>query len=319
MNKSHLPRVLFWRLLQALPVAAMSTLAIFGLIQLVPGDPAATIAGEYATAETIEAIRQTLGLDRPLWQQYGAWLWNAFHGDLSTSLLTGLPVMDEIARRLPSTLLIAGLALVISVLIGVPIGILAATRADGWMDRVVTSIASLGVAVPNFWLGMILVSIFALGFGWFPTTGARPISEDFWGALHHAALPALTLATGGIAEIARQLRSSLIEVLQSQYVRTLRAKGLPPALILWKHSLRNAALTLLTVIGLVFNHTLGATVATEAVFAIPGAGSMIVNAAINKDFPIVQGAVFVLVLMVIAMNLIIDLLYTMLDPRVKEA
>jgi peptide/nickel transport system permease protein len=319
MNGSHLPRVLFWRLLQALPVAAMSTLAIFGLIQLVPGDPAATIAGEYATAESIEAIRQTLGLDRPLWEQYGIWLWNAVHGDLSTSLLTGLPVMDEIARRLPSTLLIAGLALVISILVGVPLGVIAATRADGWVDRVVTSIASLGVAVPNFWLGMILVSIFALGYGWFPTTGARSISVDFWGALHHAALPAATLATGGIAEIARQLRSSLIEVLQSQYVRTLRAKGLPATLILWKHGLRNASLTLLTVVGLVFNHTLGATVATEAVFAIPGAGSMIVNAAINKDFPIVQGAVFVLVLMVIAMNLIIDLLYTVLDPRVKKA
>src|SRR5690606_18373679 len=170
----------------------------------------------------------------------------------------------------------------------------------------------------NFWLGMIFVSIFALGFGWFPTTGARPILEDFWGALHHAALPAATLATAGIAEIARQLRSSLIEVLQSQYVRTLRAKGLSPARILWKHGLRNASLTLLTVIGLVFNHTLGATVATEAVFAIPGAGSMIVNAAINKDFPVLQGAVFVLVLIVISMNLIIDLLYTVLDPRVKK-
>ena len=145
MIKSHLPRVLVWRLLQALPVAAMSTLAIFGLIQLVPGDPAATIAGEYATAETIEAIRQTLGLDRPLWEQYGVWLWNAFQGDLSTSLLTGLPVIDEIARRLPSTLLIAGLALVISIIVGVPLGIIAATRADGWVDRVVTSIASLGV------------------------------------------------------------------------------------------------------------------------------------------------------------------------------
>ena len=314
----QLYRFLLWRAIQVVPVVAMATLVIFGLIQLVPGDPAATIAGEYATAESIEAIRQNLGLDRPLWQQYTGWLWNAAQGDLSKSLLTGLPVLDEVMRRLPSTLLIAGLALVISVLVGVPLGILAATRADTMVDRVVTSIASLGVAIPNFWLGMILVSIFALGFGWFPTTGAKPISEDFWGALHYAALPAVTLATGGIAEIARQLRSSLIEVLQSQYVRTLRAKGLPPVLILWKHGLRNAALTLLTVIGLVFNHTLGATVATEAVFAIPGAGSMIANAAINKDFPIVQGAVFVLVLIVIAMNLIIDLLYTVLDPRVKK-
>jgi peptide/nickel transport system permease protein len=311
-------RFLFWRALQVIPVIAMATLAIFGLVQLVPGDPAATIAGEYATAENIEAIRHSLGLDRPAWEQYGTWLWNAVHGDLSNSLLTGLPVLDEVMRRLPSTLLIAVLALVIAILVGVPLGILAATRANSMLDRVVTGIASLGVAVPNFWLGMILVSIFAMGFGWFPTTGARPLTTDFWGALQHAVLPAATLATGGIAEITRQLRSSLIEVLQSQYVRTLRAKGLSPALILWKHGLRNASLTLLTVVGLVFNHTLGATVATEAVFAIPGAGSMIVNAAINKDFPIVQGAVFVLVMIVIAMNLIIDLLYTVLDPRVKK-
>ena len=314
----QLVRLLGWRAVQVLPVLAMATLAIFGLIQLVPGDPAATIAGEYATAENIEAIRRDLGLDRPLWEQYGTWLWNALQGDLSNSLLTGLPVLDEVARRLPPTLFIAVFALLISICIGVPLGILAATRADSALDRFVTSVASLGVAVPNFWLGMIFVSIFALGFGWFPTTGARPISEDFWGAVHHAALPAATLATAGIAEIARQLRSSLIEVLQSQYVRTLRAKGLSPARILWKHGLRNAALTLLTVIGLVFNHTLGATVAIEAVFAIPGAGSMIVNAAINKDFPVLQGAVFVLVLIVISMNLIIDLLYTVLDPRVKK-
>lgn len=314
----NLLRFLLWRVIQFVPVVAMATLVIFGLIQLVPGDAAATIAGEYATAESIEAIRRNLGLDRPLWEQYGTWLWRAAQGDLSSSLLTGLPVMDEVMRRLPATLLIAVMALAISILIGVPLGILAATRADSIADRLVTGIASLGVAVPNFWLGMILVSIFAMGFGWFPTIGAQPIGEDFWGALYYATLPAVTLATGGIAEIARQLRSSLIEVLQSQYVRTLRAKGLPPVLILWKHGLRNAALTLLTVIGLVFNHTLGATVATEAVFAIPGAGSMIVNAAINKDFPIVQGAVFVLVLIVIVMNLVIDLLYTVLDPRVKR-
>lgn len=314
----QLVRYLGWRAVQVLPVLAMATLAIFGLIQLVPGDPAATIAGEYATAENIEAIRAELGLDRPLWVQYGTWLWNALQGDLSNSLLSGLPVLDEISRRLPTTLFISLFALLISICVGVPLGILAATRADSILDRFVTSLASLGVAVPNFWLAMILVSIFALGLGWFPTTGSRPLSEDFWGGVHHAVLPAATLATAGIAEIARQLRSSLIEVLQSQYVRTLRAKGLPTSLILWKHGLRNAALTLLTVIGLVFNHTLGATVATEAVFAIPGAGSMIVNAAINKDFPVLQGTVFVLVLIVIAMNLVIDLLYTILDPRVKK-
>lgn len=311
-------KLLGWRLVQVIPVVFLATLAIFALVQMVPGDPAAVIAGEYATAENIESIRQNLGLDQPVWLQYLNWLSGAVHGDLSDSLITGLPVLDEVMRRLPNTLLIAVLALLISVLVGVPLGILAATRAETFFDRVATGIASLGVAVPNFWLGMILVGTLSLSLGWFPTTGAKPITEDFWGALHHATLPALTLATAGIAEITRQLRSALIEVLSSQYARTLRAKGLSRTSILWKHGLKNASLTLLTVVGLVFNHTLGATVATEAVFAIPGAGSMIVSSAISKDFPVVQGVVFVLVLIVIAMNLVIDLLYTLLDPRARE-
>lgn len=304
-----------WRLIQVVPVVLMSTVVIFALVQMVPGDPAAVIAGEYATAENIEAIRQELGLDRPVWVQYATWLGSAVQGDLSDSLITGLPVLDEVMRRLPNTLLISVLALFLSVLVGVPLGILAATRAETIFDRIATGVASLGVAVPNFWLGMIFVATLSLGFGWFPTTGAVPITQDLWGALHHAALPALTLATAGIAEITRQLRSAMIEVLSSQYARTLRAKGLSRGSILWKHGLRNVSLTLLTVIGLVFNHTLGATVATEAVFAIPGAGSMIVSSAISKDFPVVQGIVFVLVLIVIAMNLVIDLLYVILDPR----
>ncbi|NDW07376.1 ABC transporter permease [Jiella pacifica] len=311
-------RLIGWRLLQVVPVVLMATVAIFALVQMVPGDPAAVIAGEYATADNIAAIRQELGLDRPVWLQYATWLGGAFQGDLSDSLITGLPVLDEVLRRLPNTLLLAVLALLISIVVGVPLGILAATKSETALDRAATSIASLGVAVPNFWLGMIFVATLSLGLGWFPTTGAVPITQDFWGALHHAALPALTLATAGIAEITRQLRSAMIEVLSSQYARTLRAKGLSRASILWKHGLRNVSLTLLTVIGLVFNHTLGATVATEAVFAIPGAGSMIVSSAVSKDFPMVQGIVFVLVLIVITMNLIIDLLYVMLDPRAAK-
>jgi peptide/nickel transport system permease protein len=306
------------RLLQVVPVVILATVAIFGLLQLVPGDPAAVIAGEYATAERIADIRRMLGLDRPLWEQYALWLGHAVTGDLSTSLITGQPVLDEVLRRLPNTLLIAVLALVLAVLVGVPLGILAATRVDRPTDRVVTTIASLGVAVPNFWLGMILVGFFALGLGWFPTTGAAPLTQDPLRALSHAALPALALATGGIAEITRQLRSALIEVLSSQYVRTLHAKGLSQARILWQHGLKNVSLTLLTVVGLVFNRALGATVAIEAVFAIPGTGSLVVASATNKDFPVVQGVVFILVLIVIGLNLMIDLLYSLLDPRVNR-
>ncbi|HWL83784.1 MAG TPA: ABC transporter permease [Roseomonas sp.] len=306
------------RLLQVIPVIILATLAIFGLLQLVPGDPAAVIAGEYATAERIDTIRHMLGLDRPLLEQYAVWLGHAAQGDLSTSLITGEPVLDEVLRRLPNTLLITVLALLLAILVGVPLGILAATHVDRPLDRAVTSIASLGVAVPNFWLGMILVGFFALRMGWFPTTGAAPLTQDPLRALSHAALPALALATGGIAEITRQLRSALIEVLSSQYVRTLHAKGLSRTRILWQHGLKNVSLTLLTVVGLVFNRALGATVAIEAVFAIPGTGSLVVASATNKDFPVVQGVVFVLVLIVIGLNLLIDLLYSLLDPRVNR-
>jgi len=306
------------RLLQVIPVIILATLAIFGLLQLVPGDPAAVIAGEYATAERIDTIRHMLGLDRPLLEQYAVWLGHAAQGDLSTSLITGEPVLDEVLRRLPNTLLITVLALLLAILGGVPLGILAATHVDRPLDRAVTSIASLGVAVPNFWLGMILVGFFALRMGWFPTTGAAPLTQDPLRALSHAALPALALATGGIAEITRQLRSALIEVLSSQYVRTLHAKGLSRTRILWQHGLKNVSLTLLTVVGLVFNRALGATVAIEAVFAIPGTGSLVVASATNKDFPVVQGVVFVLVLIVIGLNLLIDLLYSLLDPRVNR-
>lgn len=311
-------RLIGSRLVQVVPVLILATLAIFGLLQLVPGDPAAVIAGETATAERIAQIRQMLGLDLPLWQQYLHWLSGAVRGDLSTSLITGVPVLDEVLRRLPNTLLIVFMALALSVAIGVPLGILAATNVDGRVDRLVTSTASLGVAVPNFWMGMILVGLFALGLGWFPTTGAASLTQEPLRALHHATLPACALALSGIAEITRQLRSALIDVLSSQYVRTLHAKGLPQSRILWRHGLKNVSLTLLTVVGLVFNRTLGATVAIEAVFAIPGTGSLVVASATNKDFPVVQGVVFVLVLIVIACNLLIDLLYAALDPRMSR-
>ncbi len=314
----HPLAVIAMRLLQVVPVIIFATIAIFGLLQLVPGDPAAVIAGETATAQRIADIRRMLGLDQPWWQQYLHWLAEAVHGDLSTSLITGEPVLTEVLRRLPNTLLIVAGALLLSILIGVPLGILAATNVETRLDRFVTGVASLGVAVPNFWLAMILVGVFALSFGWFPTTGAASITRDFPSAIAHAVLPSLALATGGIAEIARQLRSALIDVLSSQYVRTLHAKGLSQSRILWRHGLRNVALTLLTVIGLVFNRTLGATVAVEAVFAIPGTGSLIVTSATNKDFPIVQGTVFVLVIIVIFCNLVIDLLYSLLDPRVNR-
>lgn len=317
MAASSRLRVIRRRLLQALPVLVLATFVVFGLLKLMPGDIAITLAGENATEERIAEIRELYGLNRPFLVQYGSWLANAAQGDLSKSLANGEPVATSIARAFPNTLLIVVLAMTVALGLGIPLGMLAASRPDGLRDRVVTSVASLGIAVPNFWLAMILVAWLALHFGWFPATGAVPLKESLSGALHHAILPALALAAGGVAEVSRQLRSSLVEILSSPQVRTLRAKGLSANVILWKHGLKNAGVNLLTVATLLFNRMLAATVVVEAVFAIPGMGNLIVNAALTRDLPVVQGVVFVMVLVVISINLAADLLYTVLDPRIQ--
>ena len=309
-------RVIRRRLLQALPVLVLATFVVFGLLKLMPGDIAITLAGESATEQRIEEIRELYGLNRPFLVQYGSWLAHAFQGDLSASLANGEPVATSIARAFPNTLLIVVLAMTVALGLGIPLGMLAASRPDGLRDRVVTSVASLGIAVPNFWLAMILVAWLALDWGWFPATGAVPLTESVSGALHHAILPALALASGGVAEVSRQLRSTLVEILSSPHVRTLRAKGMSAGVILWKHGLKNAGVNLLTVATLLFNRMLAATVVVEAVFAIPGMGNLIVNGALTRDLPVVQGVVFVMALVVIAVNLAADLLYTVLDPRI---
>jgi peptide/nickel transport system permease protein len=316
MSLSAKRKTISRRLLQAIPVIVLSTFIVFGLLKLVPGDVAVTMAGDNASDARITEIRHIYGLDRPFLVQYGAWLWKAAHGDLSNSLVSSEAVLSSIERCLPHTLLIVALAMTMALVIGIPLGIAAASKPGSWLDGFVMTIASLGVAVPNFWLGMLLVAFFALGLNWLPATGAVALSEDVWGALSHAILPACALAAGGIAEVARQLRSSLVEILSSQQVRTLHAKGLSPSAILWRHGLKNVSVNLLTVISLLFNRMLAATVVVEAVFAIPGMGSLIVNAAIHRDFPVVQGVVFAMVLIVVALNLVTDILYSILDPRI---
>jgi peptide/nickel transport system permease protein len=306
------------RLIQVIPVIILATITVFGLLQLVPGDPALTLAGEYATEQRVAEIRQLYGLDRPLIEQYLTWLWNAAQGDLSRSLLSRVPVLEEILYRAPNTFVIVFGAVLISIIVGVPLGIWSATRSGQFTDTVITTTSSVGIALPNFWLGMILVSYFSLQMGWLPASGSAPSGSGLGEIFRYAALPAAALAAGGIAEVTRQTRSALIEVLNSQYVRTLRAKGLSPRALLLKHGLRNIGVTLLTVLGLLINRTLGATVVIEAVFAIPGLGNLVVQSAITKDFPVVQGVVLVLVLVVIAVNLIVDVLYSVVDPRISR-
>lgn len=309
-------RLIVDRFLQTVPVMLLATVVVFGLLQLVPGDPAMVLAGEHATDERIQQIRQLYGFDKSFFEQYGSWLSKAMQGDLSNSLLSSESVVRLIGQSFPHTLTVVVMALALSLIIGVPLGILTATRSGTRTDAAISALSSVGVALPNFWLAMILVSFFALRLNWLPATGATSISENFWGAIRHSALPAMALAAAGISEVARQLRSALLEVLSSQYVRTLRAKGLSESTILWRHGLKNVGVNLLTVVGLLFNRMLGGTVVVEAVFAIPGMGSLIVRAAINKDFPVVQGVVLSMVLVVVVTNFLIDMLYSRLDPRV---
>src|SRR3954447_7636041 len=309
-------RLIGRRLLQVVPVVVLATFMVFGLLKLVPGDIAQTLAGENASDQRIGEIRQIYGLDQPFLVQYLSWLWKVVHGDLSKSLLSGEPVLTSIARSFPNTLLIVAIALAIALIIGIPLGIAAASRPGGILDKTIMAVASVGIAVPNFWLAMILVSIFALELNWLPATGSVPLSAGLGNALAHAILPGIALAAGGIAEVSRQLRSSLMDILSSQAVRTLHAKGLPPSKILWKHGLKNVSVNLLTVTSLLANRLLAATVVVEAVFAIPGMGNLIVNAALNRDFPVVQGVVFAMVLVVVMINLITDVLYGVLDPRI---
>lgn len=317
-RRSPVAAMLLRRAVQVVPVAVLATFIVFGLLQLVPGDPAAILAGDYASAERIAQIRAQYGFDQPLLAQYGAWLLHAARGDFGTSLLSGQAVLPAIAEQMPNTLVVVAGALLLSLLVGVPLGILAATRAGSVVDGAVSTVASLGVAMPNFWLGMVLVTVFALDLGWLPATGSAPLFTDPLGAVRHAVLPAVAVSAGGVADVARQVRSALAEVLGAPFVRTLRAKGMGPGAIVWKHGLKNIGVTLATVVGLLVNAMLGATVVVEAVFAIPGLGSLVVKSAIGKDFPMVQGVVLVMVLIVIAVNLLVDMLYPLLDPRISR-
>lgn len=307
------------RLLQLLPIIVLATFVVFFLLHLVPGDPALVLAGEYASEERLAEIRKLYGFDQPLIVQYGLWLLQVAKGDLGQSLLSSQPVLEIILYRLPNTLLITAYALIVAALIGIPLGVLAATKVGTKVDSFVTGVASLGVALPSFWLAMLLVLHFSLGLRLFPTTGAAPFLEEPLKAIHHATLPAIALAVSVIAELARQVRSALLEVLNSQYIRTLRAKGLSPTAILWQHGLRNISVTLLTILGLQVNRLLSGAVVIEAVFAVPGVGSLVSYSAINKDFPVVQGTVLILVTFVIIINLVVDILSALFDPRVAEA
>lgn len=311
-------KFLLRRLLTLIPTILLATFVVFGLLQLIPGDPATVIAGEYATPERLVQIRDQLGLNDPFLTQYFNWLTNVVTGDLGKSLLNRDPIIDQIARRMPATLTVVVGALIVSLFIGLPLGVAAAVRVGKRSDSIITGFSTLGVALPNFWLGMLLVSFFSLRLGWLPATGAVGVSESVVQAIRHALLPSLALGAVGAAELARQTRSALLGVMNSDFIRTHRAKGLSQRKIVWHHGLRNAGIPIVTTFGLLVNRFLGATVVVELVFGIPGVGSLIVASTFNLDFPVVQGIVLTMVLFVVSVNFLVDLSYRFIDPRIRS-
>ena len=309
-------RIVLRRLGSVIPTLFIATIAVFLLVQLVPGNAALFSAGEAATKAAVAARRHQLGLDRPLAAQYWTWVTGVFRGNLGNSLVSGEPVRTAIAQALPVTLTVVGAGLLVSVVLGIPAGILAGWRANRVADRVVTTVTGVGVAVPTFWLGLILVSIFAIQRHWLPATGYVSLAVNFGSAVKHVTLPGLALGVVGSAEIARQLRSAMITALSSDSMRTLHAKGLPGRSLVW-HALRNSAVPLLTILGLQVNQFLGASVIIETVFGLNGLGQLVYNATLEKDFVVIQGVVLVMAIFVIATNLVVDIAYRLVDPRIK--
>lgn len=306
------------RLLSAIPVLFVVSLVSFLIMWIVPGDIAAEIAGTSATADQIDAIRERLGLDRPMWQQMIEWYGNLFQGDLGWSYLLNRSVTDAVLERLPVTLSLAALALVLAVVIGMGLGILAAVRHRTIADQASMSLALLGLSVPDFWLGLMLIVLFGVTLGWLPTGGFVPITESFTGWLRSMTLPALTLAITQMGVIARMTRSAMLDVLGQDYIRTARAKGMSGRVIVFKHALFNALIPVVTLIGVLTGVLIGGAVVIEAVYSLPGVGRLIVGAIQRRDYPIIQGGLLITASTFVFVNIVVDLVYGWLDPRVRH-
>jgi peptide/nickel transport system permease protein len=304
------------RLLATLPVMGFVALLVFSLLYVAPGDPAAIIAGDQASPEDVARIRASLGLDRSFPVRFGEWLWNVLHGDLGTSIFANLPVAHMIGQRVEPTLSLMLLTLLLSVGVAVPLGVLAAARAGTWLDRLLMLVAVLGFSVPVFVVGYLLAHVFALSLDWLPVQGYTPISNGFWPWLRNLILPTLALSGVYTALIARTTRAAMLEVLSQDYVRTARAKGLAQAPILFVHALKNAAVPIVTVVGLGVALLIGGAVVTESVFAIPGIGRLVVDAILRRDYPVIQGVTLLFSAVYVLVNLGVDLLYTLFDPRI---
>ncbi len=305
------------RILATVPVMAIVALFVFSLLYIAPGDPAAVIAGDQATPQDIERIRATLGLDRPFLVRFGEWVWNILHADFGTSIFTGLPVTQLIAQRIEPTFSLMIVTLIFAIVVAVPIGVLAAWKAGTVIDRAFMAFAVFGFSVPVFVVGYVLAYIFALQLEWLPVQGYTPISAGIWPWMKNLILPAAALGFIYIALIARITRTAMLEVLQQDYIKTARAKGLGEGRILFLHALKNAAVPIVTVIGIGVALLIGGAVVTESVFAIPGLGRLTIDAILRRDYPVIQGLVLLFSFVYVLINLMVDLAYIVLDPRIR--
>lgn len=310
-------RYLLQRLLAAIPVLLIVAVVTFSLVHLTPGDPASLMAGDQALPEDIERIKDKLGLNRPLYEQLAIYFWDILRGDFGESVFTKFPVTTLIAQRLEPTISIAIFSQLVAIIIAIPAGILAAWKANTWIDRVVMILAVAGLAIPSFWLGANLIWLFAVRLDWFPALGYVSISEGVLPWLRSITLPSIAIGFISAALIARMTRASMLEVLREDYVRTARAKGLGEYKILIAHAFKNASIPVVTIIGIGLAGLVSGLVVTEAVFAIPGVGRLIVDAVLRRDYPVIQGVVLMVTFAYVLINLAVDIIYGYLDPRIR--
>jgi len=312
-----MPRYIAARLLATIPVMGIVAVVVFSLLRITPGDPAAIIAGDSATSEQLEQIRQSLGLDQPLYIQFPVWLGQVLSGDLGTSLISGVSVSSMISTRFGPTLALSTSIILFSIVVAIPLGVIAAWKQGTLLDRSVSAFSVLGFSMPVFVTAYILVLIFSIMLGWLPVQGYRAPADGLWAFLSRLILPTLALSTAYIALIARITRTSVLEVMGEDYIRTARAKGLRERAVLTRHGLRNAAVPIITVIGLGITNLISGVVVTESVFNLPGLGRLVVEAVLARDYPVIQGLILLFSFIYILINLVVDVLYTLFDPRIR--
>jgi peptide/nickel transport system permease protein len=305
------------RIMATIPVMLVVAFFVFSLLYLAPGDPAAIIAGDQATPADVERIRASLGLDRPFLIRFGEWLWQIIHGDLGTSIFTNLPVSHMIAQRIEPTLSLMVLTIVFSIVAAIPLGVLAAWKQGSWIDSGVMALGVFGFSVPVFVVGYVLAYVFALQLDWLPVQGFHSLSDGLVPFLRNLTLPTVALGLALIALLARITRATMLDVLSQDYVRTARAKGVDQRSVLFVHALKNAAVPIVTVIGNSVAVLIAGAVLTESVFAIPGLGRLTVDAILRRDYPVIQGVVLLFSFTYVLVNLLVDLLYTLFDPRIR--